>query len=225
VSSDCPGGELCVANQCTGCLDGSYCPSGQCNGGQQGTCSGNSSQFPNACAQGPLSAQESALEFMLLDLTACVSPDNQPPPGPPTPVTTYNPATFTIDFTSACPSGTHVAWRRLDWQATVPNTASIVFAGQTADPSADGGPPSYSGVQSVQLANVTTSTAPGTWGGAIIDATGIDAGAPGAFNAATPTVTSKGDLRVTVTLNPTSDKMAAPTLIQWRVVSDCPASE
>jgi hypothetical protein len=162
---------------------------------------------------------------MLLDLTACISPDNAPPPAPPMPVTTYSPVTFTETFSASCPGGTHVVWRELDWQASIPNTASIVFSAQTAEPSADGGAVSFSGAQSVQLAKATTSTMLPGWDAVLIDATGGDAGVSGAFNVASPPVKSRTDLLLTITLNPTSDMKATPTLIQWQVKSDCPPSE
>jgi hypothetical protein len=224
------GHEQCIGGTCKGCLTSNDCPgpTSQCVGGAPAnTCTGNNTQFPSACSQGPLNAQESALEFMLLDLTACVSPDNAPPPGPPTPVISYNPATFTVNFASSCPSGTHVRWTELDWQATVPSTASIVFQGQTANPAADGGAPNYSSAQTVQIADATTTTPglPAGWNAALIDVSPVDAGAGGAFNTASPAVQSQNDLLLTITLNPTTDKTQAPTLIQWQVKSDCPPSE
>ncbi len=168
-----------------------------------------------------MNVQESALEFMLLDLSACVSPDNAAPPPPPMPVTVYNPVTFSVPFTSSCPSGTHIRWTELDWQATIPATASIVFKGQTAATT------NFSSAQVVQIADATTTTPglPAGWNAALIDVSPVDAGVAGAFNTASPAVQSNTDFQLTITLNPTTDQSQAPTLIQWQVKSDCPPSE
>jgi hypothetical protein len=144
---------------------------------------------------------------------------------PPPQAIVYEPVSFTVDFPSSCPTGTAVKWRELEWQATIPDTASIVFSAQSASPAADGGPPSYSGVQSVQLATATTSTPAGVWDVALIDVAGLDGGGAGAFNTASPPVPSEADLQLTITLNPTADLSQAPTLIGWQVLSDCPPSE
>jgi hypothetical protein len=223
TNADCQG-EVCFNGRCGGCYTVYQCnaPS-TCSNGNFGspppsTCSGNTQAFPYACVRGPLDPQEKALEFELLDLTAC----GVPPP----PAAAYLPVTFTEDFNYACGMGTHVVWRELDWQAVVPDTASIVFSAQTVESPVDGGPPDFTGAQSVQLADATTTTAnlPAGTDGVLIDV-GADASMPGAFNSATPPVASLSNLRLTVTLNPTATHTMSPTLIQWQVKADCLPSE
>jgi hypothetical protein len=105
----------------------------------------------------------------------------------------------------------------------VPPTASIVFSAQTADSPLDGGAPDFSTAQVVLLATSTASTTPP--GDLVYIDTGVDAGTTGRFNLAMPPVVSKNNLRLTVTLNPTADGLAAPTLIDWQVWVDCVAAE
>ena len=158
---------------------------------------------------------------MFFDLTACVSPDNAPPPPPPTTTTGYTAATFTQDFTASCQSGTIPAWREFDWQATIPASSSIVLSAQS-------GPDATTLLPATPLllANATTSTNTGP-SGTNFDIGFIDTGSGGTgiFNVANPPVLSKALLRITITLNPTMDKLQAPTLLQWKVQYDCVASE
>jgi len=225
------GQEQCNGTNCGGCRSSQDCPGGSVCGGLAGTCTGNAANFPYECVQGPLDPQEAALEFLFFDLSACVGP------AVPLPKVSFNTVSFTVDFQSSCavplpdaepPAlGTSVRWLEFDWQASIPATASIAFAAQTAAAAADGGIPDYTGVQSVPLATATTTTPnlPNGWSGVLLDVSGLDAGGEGAFNTASPPVLSAQDLRLTITLNPTTDQSQTPTLIQWRVKSDCPPTE
>jgi hypothetical protein len=168
--------------------------------------------FPLTCRNGDLSAQEKALEFMLFDLTACVSPDSWTPPAP---TTVYDSASFTQDFTGTCQQRKRVVWREFDWQDQIPDTASIDFSAQTADTAA-----TLPAAPSVKLARATASTSLPSW-----DVVLLDTKTGGVFAAASPAVVSKSLLRVTITLNPTSDKKAAPTLFGWKVQYDCVDAE
>jgi hypothetical protein len=53
----------------------------------------------------------------------------------------------------------------------------------------------------------------------------IETSTSGAFRNAKPRVASASQLRLTVTLNPTSDQKASPTLSQWKVQYDCVDTE
>jgi hypothetical protein len=161
-----------------------------------GTCSSAAGQFPLSCRNGDLSAQEKALEFMLFDLTACVSPDSWVPPAP---TTVYSPVTFVQDFSSTCAKGQRPAWREFNWQDSIPSSASIAFSAQTADTLA-----TLSAAQVVPVATATITTAVPAWDTALLDTT-----TGGVFASAAPPVISKSILRMTITLNPTTDKKAA----------------
>jgi hypothetical protein len=225
------GHELCTGGTCGGCYTQYDCPgsAGMCVGSTPAVCQGNPTNFPFECARGVPDPQEAALEFEFFDLSACVSANNTPPMPPPGAVLTYNAASFSVDFQNTCmPGNTSVTWRELDWQAIIPPGASIVFSAQTAPSAPDGGIPSYAGAQSVVLATATATTPnlPTGWDAALVDVAPPDGGGPaGAFNLAIPPVLSQESLRLTVTLNPTPDLSAAPTLIQWQVKSDCLPTE
>ena len=228
TDSDC-GVELCVFGQCQGCRTNSDCLTGTCLDGTQSMCSTTSPNFPGACSQGPLAPQDDALEFDLLNLTACVAPPEIVMAPIPTVVQPCGPVTFTEDFASSCAPGTRVVWRELDWQASIPSGASISFFAQTAELSGDGGPPNYQPVPALLLLPdpdggglVTTQTSTVLPG---VDSLLLDTGTTGAFNLANPPILSRTNMRLTVTLTPTPDKSALPTLLQWQIKADCLAAE
>jgi hypothetical protein len=119
------------------------------------------------------------------------------------------------DFTSTCGKGQRPKWREFDWQDSIPSTASIVYSAQTADTLA-----AIPAAQVVPVVTMTTSTALPAWDAALLDTT-----TGGVFASAVPPVLSKNILRMTITLNPTTDKKAAPTLMQWKVQYDCVDAE
>src|SRR5205823_13763091 len=117
---------------------------------------------------------------MFFDLTACVSPDNAPPPTPPNTPPFYSPATFTEDFVATCPKATAPVWREFDWQAKVPSGASIVLQAQSGDDAT-----SLLPATPLQLATATTDTNTGVMS-QNFDVSFIDTGrnGTGAFNTA-----------------------------------------
>jgi hypothetical protein len=176
------------------------------------------------CRQGELSGQEKALEFMFFDLTACVSPDNLAPP-PPVTVPTYGPATFVQDFSASCTDGNKPIWREFDWQAQLPDPAggsSIVISAQTGVDSMHLAP-----ATPVNVATTTTSTALGPTG-ANFDVGLIDTGksqTPPIGALSSVPLASSDLLRITITMNPSTNQLKAPTLLQWKVQYDCAPAE
>jgi hypothetical protein len=154
---------------------------------------------------------------MFFDLTACVSPDNAPPPTPQNTPASYSPATFTEDFIASCPKATAPVWREFDWQAVVPSGAGIVFQAQSGDTAM-----SLLPAPALTIATASMSTNTGAMN-QNYDVAFIDTGlsGTGAFNTASPKVVSRDILRLTITLNPTPDHLQAPTLLQWKVQYDC----
>jgi hypothetical protein len=157
--------------------------------------------FPAECPTGAMTSQEKVLEFLLYDLSSCGSAT--PPTVPPYP----NPATFTRDYQGTCPVGKSVNWRFFDWETVTPSDSNIVFTAKTADTQAL--LPTASPVVNLGTAQ----------GAPIITWTGTDVSTALAPNP------SRNWLRVTITLNPSSDHEYAPTLSAWRQEFDCVDSQ
>jgi hypothetical protein len=217
TSADCSSNEVCQSGACytAKCLVDNDCPgSTTCNGSNTSGCSISSGDFPYECKQTPMTAQEEALEFMFFDLAACVSNDSLPPPPPPQPVTYYYPASVTEKFTATCPSGQTMKWREVDWQSTIPNSASIDFSAQTGADFTTLNP-----TTPLQIVHATTTTALPNFDVAYIDL--ADKGGGGVFDQNVPPIPSQQDLVLTITLNPTSDQLSTPSLAAWKVRYDC----
>jgi hypothetical protein len=132
--------------------------------------------------------------------------------------------------------GSRPRWREFDYEASFPPNAtgtytatypdnSIDFAAQTGGglPNVNdaGGP--FIPTTPLQLgAPDTTNMLPPNWTQILLDTA---PGGTGYFTTATPPIDSQTDLLMTITLTPTADQLSSPTLLNWRAIYDCPASE
>ena len=105
---------------------------------------------------------------------------------------------------AVCPAQKRPAWKFYSWQAVIPAGTSIAFTAQTKELLAD----PYGAAVSVGTANFTTAN----WTSLAntVEQQLVAAGQ-----------VSKSYLRVTSTLNPSSNPPAAPTLNQWQLSYDC----
>lgn len=157
--------------------------------------------FPAECTAGAMTSQEKVLEFILFDLASCGT--TLPPLVPPY----QSPATFTIDYQGVCGAGYTPVWRFFDWETVTPSDSNIVFNAQTSATQA--GLPTATPVVYLGTASGAPIT---TWVGTDVSA------------ALSPNP-SQAWLRVTITLNPSTDHYYAPTLTAWRQNYDCIASQ
>lgn len=160
--------------------------------------------FPGACNTAAMSGEEKAFEFLLFSTTQCVGLVTPPPPAPP-----LMQATFTYDYDSDCPDGSHPEWQFFQWQANVPALTSIEFEAQTADTQGALGAASPVGVGT---ASATTTA----W---TSDTNTVDFHLKGDM----PAQPSRRWLRISATLNPNGT--TSPTLSQWRQTFNCVPAE
>jgi hypothetical protein len=166
---------------------------------------GSSGPFPSYCSAQPLNAQEKAIEFLLFQNTACAASSANASKVPPP---TYNRATYTRDYEGKCPQDTCPIWRFFDYETVDPLDSSITFAAQSAELAAD---LSSAPVAPLGVANAAKPNSPT---------------APPFKNYVDDALTGAGSrsahwLRVTMTLEPSSNHLAAPTLKAWQQSYDC----
>jgi hypothetical protein len=128
----------------------------------------------------------------------------------PPPLLLYSPGSYVRDFTASCGAGERPVWQVFQWQAKVPTGTSIDFQAGTASTTA-------------ALATATQVTIgradPPDTNGWSNNPVNIESQLK-AINQ-----TSQKYLRVTMKLNPSSDKLSSPVLTNWRVIYDCLDSE
>lgn len=136
----------------------------------------------------------------------CANGACQQPPS----IIVYDGGVFTRDYQAACPNGSRAVWRFFSWQSHTPGNSRIFFTAQTGDNASSLG----------AAVPIGTAAAPPeqtvTWTHA---AQTVDA----ALRAAGQL--SKPFLRITLDFRATSDRLATPTLQNWRQVYDCVPSE
>jgi hypothetical protein len=117
---------------------------------------------------------------------------------------------FVRDFKADCPRETRPVWRSFQWRATVPTGTSINFSAATAQVPAE--------LSAAPVVNAGTASPPPTsaWSNNPVQ---IDT------ELAAAGLKSFEYLRVRMTINPSSDRLSAPVLKDWRVVYDCNAAE
>ncbi len=190
------------------------------------------STFPAACDFAtPLSANESAFEYLFFTLSSCsiggAPIGNTAPPPPPPPPTLVGGVTYTRDFHAACPNGTLPTWQLFNWQAAVPFGTSIDFSAQTAPDNGSGSPGSYLPATAFGIGTASTSTT--TWTTQQYNSPPLTVGpapctvdqhltggnaCPGPGN-----LTSQEWLRVIMKFNTLG--ALSPVLTKWEMLYDC----
>jgi hypothetical protein len=124
----------------------------------------------------------------------------------------YTQRSYQREFVAGCPSGTKVAWRFFEWQATIATGTSIALAVQTKALSTD----TWRPTTALALGSISATTTGTTWvhGASTVDQVLTAAKIP-----------SLERLLVTMTFNPRSDGSATPELEAWRMQYDCMPGE
>ena len=126
----------------------------------------------------------------------------------PPPILGYGAGEFVRTFESECEAGSHPVWQLFEWRANVPEGTRIVFEAQSAQV--------YEDLSDATRVEIGVATPENSDIDEFVSAEdGVDA-----------LLTEEGEgslkyLRVTMHLEPSSDRTAAPTLRDWHLVYDC----
>ena len=171
------------------------------------------------CTQSPTNSCSANGAACAMSSQCCAYPASVCAQNVCTPATTYSysPTSFTQDYTASCPSGTRPSWVDVGVEAQTPSgggtyssvkmTAQVAGAMGNFSPSTPVNVGTLAGPPVNQAAN---------WNN--FDLTG-----PLAMIG--PIADLQPRIRITFTLQPSTDTAAAPTLVNWRVRFDCSASE
>ncbi len=123
----------------------------------------------------------------------------------------FAPAVFTREYVAECPTGYHPNWGLFNYHLTTPGDSSLSFSAQTADDLDD--------LDAATVVSLGTSTN-----------TVVKPAGPEYINVGTKLELASqsrhhANLRITVTLTPTTDFLQAPTLHDWEQLYTCEPSE
>jgi hypothetical protein len=128
----------------------------------------------------------------------------------PAALLTFSPGDYVRDFHAECPSSTRPVWQVFQWQGKLPTGTSMVFTAATATTTV--------GLTTATFVAAGTALPPDTTTWAT-NSVNIEQ------NLKAIGQRSRDYLRVKMLLNPTSDRLLAPTLTTWRVLYDCVDAE
>lgn len=127
----------------------------------------------------------------------------------PIPTPFYTPATYPRTYEGVCPQGSYVSWRVFSWKGITPDDSSITVAVRTGATSAEAAAAPIASLDGLPSAQCMV---------------GYECGDVALALKKIPSAHKKF-LQVDITLNPTSDASAAPTLSDWKQEYDCLPSE
>ena len=174
--------------------------------------------FPTDCNTGfALTPEEKAIEYQIIQLTACQLGGSPPPVVPPLPV-----VTFYRDYQAVCGVGERVKWAPFYWQGAFAAGTSVDFRAATADtqPALPASPPAAPPATAAVATTTVGSVINPAWDCNGCPALPVTVDSQLKTDTGTP---SKSWLRIYMKFNPNG--AVSPVLTSWRQVYDCVPAE